>query len=198
MKVKQVGRLAPVVLLSLGLTASVTAADSPADIFKREWKGRKVVLVQTLYTIQYPSVGALSPGRVGTRSAAITIVSPEKGTYYLIQPKGNEIADSDPERLLTRVTALTANQKLESLAGDNRRNVTASPAVLLSYKPGERMIVDDVFMQNQWVRLDLNDEFHKGGPHTTSLLIEWPKRVSKEFTERQAIEELIQKFLKLP
>ena len=29
-------------------------------------------------------------------------------------------------------------------------------------------------------------------------LIEWPKRVSKEFTERQAIEELIQKFLKLP
>jgi hypothetical protein len=110
-------------------------------------------------------------------------------------PKGNQIADLDPERLVTRVTSLTANQKLESLSGQNRRNVTAAPAVLLTYEPGTKMTVVNVFVQNQYVRLDLNDAFNTGGPNTTALLVEWSKRLSREFTERPAVEELIQKFL---
>lgn len=171
------------------------AADSPSDAFKREWKGRKIVLIEPLYTIQYPSVGALSPGEVSTRSARITIANPEKGITTMRNPSGVRIAD--PDRLIARVTAATANQKLESFSGANKRNVTAAQAVLLTYKPGTRMTVADLYMRDQWVRLDLDDDFYTKGPHTTALLVEWSQRIKKEFEERAAVEKLIAKFLSI-
>lgn len=173
-------------------TPALTA--STAD-FARVWRGRTVVLTRPLYSIQYSAVDRLSPGRVDSRTAGITIVSHEKGVYYLAQPSGTPIADSDPDRLVARVTAATANQKLESYTGSNQRNVTTAPATLLRYDPGTQMKVAEVIVRDRWVRLDLDDMFHMGGPHTTSLLVEWPQRLSRDFSEQPAIEELIRGFL---
>ena len=57
------------------------------------------------------------------------------------------------------------------------------------------MTVADVYIRDQWIRLDLNDDFYTQGPNTTSLLLEWPQKLSKEFGERTAVEEFFAKFV---
>lgn len=91
-----IGILIALFVASLVLLTTPLATESPIAMFKRDWTGRKVVLVEPLYTIQHSAVDPSSPGRTNTRPVGITIASPDKSTYYYAEPTGNRLGTPNP------------------------------------------------------------------------------------------------------
>jgi hypothetical protein len=188
-------------LLALAMavsSAALPAGDSPQE-FKTQWINRSVVLKQPLYTVLY-SAPRVASATLESRSTGITVISPHKGTYYYAEPVGTDmrrtpLSDSSPERLQEKISALTENQRVRGLSG-RTQNVTASPARLLTYDKSSALVIRDVVVTDKWVRLDLYDLLtDRRQPPTTTLLVEWPQRFSKPFSEQSEIEQLLMEFL---
>jgi len=142
--------------------------------FDARLKGKAVTLEQPLFTIALPS-----------GSKGITVLSPDKGTYFRFvetSPKLVDISDSDATRLSDRIAAMKA---------------TTGGAKLLTYAAGSAMTIRGVQWGPRILIIELVDQFAGTGDAqpTTTVQVVWPQAFTATLTEGGEIEALIRKHL---
>ena len=167
------------------------AAESKAEVFRREWQGRTVSVYRTLVTMAYDERGRVGATYQGKREG-LTVTTPTKGYYYLFPGRQSvdDLTDTDPERLVDLVKKRYRRDR--NLDADSVQMIT--PLHLVQYVRGIELVVKRVQIERSTVKLELfktepPDEF------ATSLTVQWPTPFSSDFHERAEIENVIRGFL---
>jgi hypothetical protein len=184
-----------VVALSVALAAATTglsASDSPAQAFARTWEGKSVTVTQTLYTLVYNERNRAGVTK-GGRKDGLTVVTPFEGVHF--QFDGRQGKDDVTERDVRRVIkGVTETYQADSL--DVRPYQKIEPLLLTRYDAGANLVVKNVRVDRNSVRLGF---VQMDGPdaadEVTSLTIRWPTPLSKTFSERMLVENLIHSFV---
>ena len=71
------------------------------------------------------------------------------------------------------------------------------PQSVTRYDPGVEFIVRDVRIDRDQVRLRFAEEGAQGDDTVTSVRVRWPMPLSKAFTERGLVDELVRRFVDL-
>jgi hypothetical protein len=173
-----------VVLCALASYVSGQDAVSPArQEFLNAWMRRPVVLKKAMYSIAYD----------GPSGQAITVVSPDKGTFFQIElishsDRGFRISapilDRDPQTLLDKVSAQLGS---------------SSTPKLLTFRTGTRLMAKARFIEEArdgrtQLAFDLYDDLNEKD-QATILWVQWATAFSPDFTERRQVESLIGEFL---
>jgi hypothetical protein len=182
-------------LVAAGLAVGVEAGGGKGlGDFSRSWRGRRVVLRQTLYTVQYDEVGRLNITHRG-KLAGLTVASPS-GMYYRFEAprSGDEdTVDRDPQRVFDLMgEAYHRNRTLDS--GTVRSIV---PLLMTRYEPGVELVVKDVDTRRDRIRLVFRkpDQHPSTGDFATALTVQWPVPFSPSFDERPHVEDIILRFV---
>jgi hypothetical protein len=171
----------------------VETAEKPVKIFARSWQGRRVVLKRALYTLVFDETGRLGRTRRG-RSEGLTVTTPAAQTYYQFDGRQSQkdLADADPNRLVELVTV----QYQRAMHLDIGTVSTVTPVMLMQFPPGLELIVRDVQVDRDRVRLTLfKPDPESDGELATSLTVQWPTPLSSGLSERAHIEALIGQFV---
>ena len=182
-----------VALLLLHSAVAVSAGDKPLKAFAKDWEGRRVVLKSTLYTLVYDEIGRLGARRRG-KVEGLTVATPVSGTYYRFLGRQGvaEIVDRDPKQLVDRVTTQYTRSKHMEIGAV----ATIEPVMLVQYSTGAELVVQNVYADRESVRLVLQkSESGAESDPVTSLTVQWPTALSKEFTERTLVEALVLQFV---
>ena len=172
---------------------AVSAGDKPLKAFAKDWEGRRVVLKSTLYTLVYDEVGRLGATRRG-KVEGLTVATPVSGTYYRFFGRQGEaeIVDRDPNQLVAMVTTRYKRAKHLEIGAVSM----VEPVMLVQYSSGDELVVQSVHTDRESVRFVLHkSESGAESDPATSLTVQWPTALSKEFTERTLIEELVLQFV---
>ena len=179
------------IILILVAAPPLRAAESKAEVFRREWQGRTVSIYRTLVTMAYDERGRVGATYRGKREG-LTVTTPTKGYYYLFPGRQSvdDLTDTDPERLVDLVKKRYRRDR--HLDMDSVEMVT--PLHLIQYVKGIELVVRRVQIDRSTVKLELfktepPDEF------ATSLTVQWPTPFSTDFHERAEIENVIRGFL---
>jgi len=184
------------VVIALSLlysTVAVSAGDKPLQAFAKDWEGRRVVLKSTLYTLVYDEVGRLGATRRG-KVEGLTVATPVSGIYYRFGGRQGEaeIVDRDPNQLVAMVTTRYKRAKHLDIGAVSM----VEPVMLVRYSSGDELVVKSVHTDRESVRFVLHkSESGTQSDPATSLTVQWPTVLSKEFTERTLIEELVLQFV---
>jgi hypothetical protein len=179
------------IILILVAAPPIRAAESKAEVFRREWQGRTVSVYRTLVSMAYDERGRVGATYRGKREG-LTVTTPTKGYYYLFPGRQSvdDLTDTDPERLVDLVKKRYRRDR--NLDMDSVQMVT--PLHLVQYVRGIELVVRRVQIDRSTVKLELfktepPDEF------ATSLTVQWPTPFSSDFHERAEIENVIRGFL---
>jgi hypothetical protein len=186
---------ASVVALAL-LTVVELAADSPQQEFVKGWEGQDVVVKQTLYALVYNERGRLGNTHDARRDG-LTVVTPNQGVYFQFDGRQgrDEVIQRDPQKILEAVNAEYQGDGLEV------RSYRKLEALHLTrYDPGARMMVKSVKIDKDAVRLGFGLVAGSSSPDdlAATLTVKWPVPISKAFTERPLIENLLRKYVDFP
>ena len=184
------------VVLALALLYSavaLSAGDKPLKAFAKDWEGRRVVLKSPLYTLVYDEVGRLGVTRRG-KVEGLTVATPVSGTFYRFRGRQGEAetVDRDPNQLVERIsTRYKRAMHLEIGAVS-----MVERAMLVQYSTGAELVVQSVHTDRESVRFVLHtSESGADSNPATSLTVQWPTALSKDFTERALVEALLQQFV---
>lgn len=154
--------------------------------FEDSLRGKTVELKEPLYTV----FSAVRRNRAPVANG-ITVLTPDKGTFFRIVELGPflDVSDSDPQRLV------------EKIAGRKEAAGLPTPR-LLTYKPGTRMKVRGFEWGIAMVEIHLDDELADEGIRnqtepTTKVTVMWPTVFSSAFGERPQIEALLSKVFEI-
>jgi hypothetical protein len=78
---------------------------------------------------------------------------------------------------------------------DVREYPKVEPIVITTYEPGVELIVSDVRIERDRVRLFFADSRTTESTTVTSLMVQWPTPFSKSFSERGAVETIIRRYI---
>jgi hypothetical protein len=179
-------------LAALVLAASaVTSAGSNQKEFEKRWTGRSVVVKRPLYSLVYNESGlggAIHAGRSG-----LTVVTPFAGTYFQFdgRHKVDDVVEHDVQQLFKSVSVAYRKDKLLGEGWTQK----IDPVMLTLYDAGVALRVNAVRVDRDFVRLALVQAAGDDEDVATSLTVKWPAPLSKSFSERGNIENLIQQFL---
>lgn len=183
------------ILLALAfvtLTGSAVRTSPDArQTFIRDWRGIRVILKRPMHTLVYNEHGRLGFVSRGKREG-LTVVSPSAGTWYQFDGRYSEedIAARDPQRILQEVKRLyRADHPLE--IGSFQR---IEPVMVALHSPGAQLVVKDVRLDHDRVRLMFADD---DADPATMLTVKWPIDLSRSLTERPEIEKLIALFVEV-
>lgn len=183
-------------LIAASPTAStLRAADSPKDTFIRSWKGSRVVVKQALYTLLYTERG-LTGNMSGARRDGLNVVTPFDGVYFQFDGRRSQedIIERDPRRVQSAI----ATKYLKTAVLDIGTYPTIEAISLERYEIGFELVVSDIRIDRDTVRLMFRDPVSETKAETaTTLTVKWPMPLSKSFTERSAIENLIRGFVEV-
>jgi hypothetical protein len=180
--------------LAVGLACAMTvpqAADHPMKAFANAWKGRRVVLTQTLYTVRYDEVGKMGI-TYRDKLAGLSVATPT-GSYFEFDGGPDEsIVDRDP----IRVFNLMKTRYRRAMHLDVGTVAKITPVVLTRYEPGVTLVVTGVEIERDMVRL----AFRRTEPEdtqgfATTLTVRWPVPFSKGFTERALVDGIVARFV---
>jgi len=173
-------------LLSAG---AAFAADSPQQQFVRAWQGRIVTLRWPLYSLVYNERGKLGTTRNGLKEG-LMVATPSQGAYLQFDGRQgrSDVVQKDPQQV---VTAVNSAYEPDSLDLRSYRKLEA--VAINRFEPGIEFIVVAVRVESDQVRVDFGP--NGGGAAVTGITIKWPVPLSKTFTERTNVEELIQRFV---
>jgi hypothetical protein len=178
----------PLILASA--IATLSAADNPREEFAAGWKGQTVVLKQRLHTLAYRERGRLGNG--SDKRDGLFVVTPFNGTYYQFDGRQSkdDLRGADPQRVTDAIPAAYAGDQL-----DVRSYAKVEPILLTIYESGVELVVSGVRIERDRLRLFLIDPQTPDAAPATSLTIQWPTPFSRSFTERQAIDTLIRRYV---
>jgi len=181
--------------IALASTTHAAAADSSRELFLKTWEGKTIVVKRTLYTLVYNERGHLGSTHRNKRTG-LTVVTPFAGTYLQFDGRQSQddIVDQDPQRLVDNIKTTYQSDSL-----DVRQYQKIEPVLLARYEVGSELVVGPIRIGANTVRLSLIDprSADDGGEPATELIVKWPTPLSKSLSERQAIEGLIDQFVRL-
>jgi hypothetical protein len=183
-------RLIATALFVTCAVTSVGAGDAVGD-FTRAWDGRRVVVKSALYSVLYDEVGRLGKHYRG-KLAGLTVAT-HAGQHYEFDGPGSDedIAEETPDRVMDQMSARFYRSSHLELS-----NVKAiTPRVLRRFDPGVTLIVESVKVERNRIRFEFSQSGDAKNAFATSLIVEWPSPLSKEFQERPGIEGMIRRFV---
>lgn len=179
-------------VLGLLLAAStMLSAESNQKVFERSWVGRRVIVNAPLYSLVYKErsvLGSIRGGRDG-----LTVVTPFAGTYFQFDGRRrvDDVMEHDVQKIAESVTR--AYQKSTVL--DEGWVQVIEPVMLARYDRGTELVVRAARVRLDTVRLELSLPADSENDLVTSLTVQWPAPLSKAFSERVNVEDLIHQFL---
>ena len=184
-------QIVPVLIIASTL-ATLSAASNPKEDFATSWQGQTVILKQRLYTLAYRERGLF--GNASEKRDGLFVVTPFSGTYYQFDGRQSkdDIRSADPQRLPDTIRATYARDSL-----DVREYLKVEPIVVTSYEAGVELIVSGVRIDRDRLRLFFTDARTTESTTVTSLMVQWPTPFSRSFSERDAIETIIRKYILL-
>jgi hypothetical protein len=181
---------ASVLALVVAATA-VTSADTSQKAFETQWKGRHVLVKRTLYSLVYHERGlggSLHLGRSG-----LIVVTPFAGIYY--QFDGRRRVDDVVEHDVQSIPNAVRQAYHRDRVLDEGWVQDIDPRLLERYDPGVELLVKAARVKGDIVRLELVKKAGGEDEAVTSLTVKWPLILSKSFSERGNVEDLIRQFL---
>jgi hypothetical protein len=189
-------RLTVTIVALAAALSTVAAVESPQQAFVKRWEGQTVVVKQTLYSLVYNERGRLGNTRSGKRDG-LTVVTPSAGTY--LQFDGRQGRDDVVEREAQRVIdSVSVAYQADSLDVRSYRKV--EPVLMTRHDAGAELVVGSVRVDRDTVRL----AFAQGAALSAdedpvnALTVKWPVPLSRAFSERGLIENLIRQFVDFP
>jgi hypothetical protein len=170
---------------------TITSADTNQKAFEKNWVGRRVVVKRTLYSLVYNDRnlrGSIHAGRDG-----LTVVTPFAGTYFQFDGRHrvDDVVEHDVEKIAQSVKL--AYVKDAPLGEGWIQEI--EPVMLARYDRGVELVVGVAQVNRDRVRLKLSLPAGGDDGVATGLTILWPAPLSKSFSERGDVEDLIQQFL---
>jgi hypothetical protein len=185
-------RIAAGLLFSVVAAGSIVAAETPQRAFTADWQGRSVVIRQRLYSLVYNERGKLGNTYNGRREGLV-VVTPQDGVFYVFPARHNR-DDVSMRDLGGMIEAVDREYVPDALDVRGYRKV--EPLSLAQYDPGGELVVARAEVLKDMVRLTFSQA---GGPDrddpVSSLTVRWPLPLSKSFTERAQIEQLIGRYV---
>jgi hypothetical protein len=181
---------ASVVALVLA-TTTILSADTNQKAFEKNWVGRRVVVKRTLYSLVYNDRnlrGSIHAGRDG-----LTVVTPFAGTYFQFDGRHrvDDVMEHDVQKIAQSVGFAYIKGKL--LGEGSIQEI--EPVMLARYDRGVELVVRAAQVNRDTVRLKLSLPADGDDDVATGLTVQWPAPLSKSFSERGDVEDLIQQFL---
>ncbi len=189
---RRVWSASPVALIALVVAAAAVAStDTNQKVFEKQWTGRRVLLKQTLYSLVYHERGRGGEPHLGR--SGLMVVTPFTGSYFQFDGRRHvdDVVEHDLQKMINSVR--TAYRKDHVL--DEGWVQDIDPVLVERYEPGGELLVRVARVERDVVRLELVKT--AGDEGVTSLTVKWPLILSKSFSERGNVEDLIQQFLAL-
>jgi hypothetical protein len=183
---------ASVVALVLAATA-LMSADTNQKAFKNSWVGRRVVVKRPLYSLVYNERSLR--GSIHSSRDGLTVVTPFAGTYFQFDGRHHvdDVMEHDVEKIAKSVTRAYIK---DNLLGEGF--IQEIEAVTVArYDAGVELLVRAAQVNRDTVRLKLSLPADRDDDVATGLTVQWPSPLSKSFSERGNVEDLIQQFLTL-
>jgi hypothetical protein len=176
--------------LVLAATAATSAGSNQKE-FEKHWAGRRVVVKHPLYSLVYNESGVAGSIRVGR--AGLTVATPSAGTYFQFDGRHHvdDIVEHDVQQIVRSVEMAYRKDKL--LGEGYIQKI--EPVHLTLYDAGVALRVSSARVERDAVRLTLVLSANDDEEVVTSLTVKWPAPLSKSFSERGNVEDLIQQFL---
>ena len=178
------------------LTRSPASATVPAkysrQAFVKGWEGQAVLVRATLYSLLFNERGKLGNTRRGLREGLI-VVTPSQGTYFQFNGRQgrDDVVERDPGRVMAAV-----NSAYQADSLDVRSYRKVEPLAVNRYDPGVELVVSDVRVEGDQVRLDFATPGARDDS-VTSIRVRWPIPLSKSLTERDLVEDLLRRFVEI-
>lgn len=186
-------RLIPLVAALMSMASVVAAGDRPQQSFVKTWQGRRVIVRRPLFSLVYNERGLLGNTSTGKRDG-LTVVTPSEGMYLQFDGRQgrDDVVGRDPQSMVRAVAAAYEGDSL-----DVRKYRRVEPLLIARYDPGVELVVVSVRLDRDTVKLGFVQENGPDGADApvTSLTIKWPVPLSKSFTERAVVEQLILPFV---
>jgi len=184
-------REALILLIALALPGVTLAAESPQQAFAKLWEGRTVTVRSTLYSLIYSERGKLGTTRSGLREGLV-VATPYQGSFLKFDGRQGrvDVIQHDAKRFVAAV-----NETYHPDALDVRSYRKLEAFALDRYDPGVELVVSAVRVDRDEVRF----EFARGADTepVTGIRIKWPVPLSKTFSERDLVENLIGQFVEI-
>jgi len=169
----------------------VSGAGAAASEFAKHWDGRHVVVTSALYTVLYDEVGRTGIHYRGKR-AGLTVATLDSRRYEFDGPGSDDsIVEPTPNGVFNEMSVRYTRPYHLDLGTVK----TITPLLLRQYDPGVTLVVDSVKVERTRVRFEFVREGRAEDGFATSLTVEWPVPLSKEFGERESIEDVLRRFI---
>jgi hypothetical protein len=185
-------RTATALLFTLISVETLVAADSPQRAFASDWQGRTVVIRQRLFSLVYNERGKMGHIYNGRREG-LTVVTPQHGVSYEFAGRQHrdDVVVHDPSAIVDEVDRAYVGDALE-VSGARK----IEPLTVVRYDPGGELVVTRAEVLPDGVRLSFAQRNGPDGDDpVTSLTVRWPLPLSKSFSERQGIEQVIERYV---
>jgi hypothetical protein len=186
----RIAAAALIVALSPGVG---TGADQPRKAFTEAWRGRRVEIKRTLYTLVYNERGKLGKVHHDKREGLL-VVTPSAGSYLQFDGRDSEadISGRDPQQIVDRIGEVYRRSEALEIGFYLR----IEPTLVATFPPGGTLVVKDVAVERNRVRLTFASTAADAPADqvATGLTIQWPTDFSPNFTERPLIDGLIRQF----
>jgi hypothetical protein len=185
-------RTAAALVVALVAFGAIGAAESPQRAFASDWQGRTVVIRQRLYSLVFNERGTMGHTYAGRREGLV-VVTPQDGVFYQFPGRQHrdDVTLRDPGGMIEAV-----DREYVPDALDLRSYRKLEPLSLVQYDAGGELVVARAEVLKDSVRLTFSQP---GGPEgddpVSHLTVRWPLLLSKAFTERPQIEQLISRYV---
>ena len=185
------------IVAALVLASSIPLAAGPDQArrsFVASWQGKRVAVKRTMYTLVFNERGKLGKTYRAKREG-LTVVTPSAGIYCRFDGRDSEgdIVGRAPQEVIDQITTSYRRQ----LSLDIGFYLRVEPLLIAQYQPGGELVVTDVHLDRDRVRLSFASVASDAPPGelATSLTVQWPTNLSPSLTERSLIEGLIRQFV---
>jgi hypothetical protein len=187
-------RLAGLIIALATAMSHAAASETPQQAFVKQWEGRAVVVKQTLYTLVYNERGRLGNLLRGKRDG-LTVVTPSAGTYLQFDGRQgrDDVVERQAEKVIDAVSVAYAPDSL-----DLRSYRKVEPVLMMRHDAGAELVIRSVRIERDTVRLSFAQApaaQNADEDPVTALTVKWPVPLSRSFSERGLIEELIRQFV---
>jgi len=178
-------------LAVMSTIATLAAGSSPKDDFASAWQGQTIVLKQRLHTLAYRERGLFGNG--SDKRDGLFVATPFNGIYYQFDGRQSkdDLRSTDPQRV---VDAIHGEYGRDAI--DVRSYAKVEPIVLTVYEPGVELVVSHVRVDRDRLRLFFIDPRTPEAAPATTLTIQWPTPFTRAFSERKAVETVIQQYIR--
>jgi hypothetical protein len=172
-------------------TTTILSADTNQKAFEKTWGGRRVVVKRPLYSLVYNERSLR--GSTHASRDGLTVVTPFAGTYFQFDGRHrvDDVMEHDVQKIAQSVSFAYLKGKL--LGEGSIQEI--EPVMLVRYDRGVELVVRAAQVNRDTVRLKLSVPADGDDDVATGLTVQWPAPLSKAFSERGNVEDLIQQFL---